>query len=341
MMTSLLVIGFILFVGRSIKLLREGFDLLLLLQMSLYILPYILTFVIPISLLTAAVLTYGRLAADNEVTTIRAAGINLWGTTKVIAIIALLCSAFTYYLADQILPRARYELFKMVRHSAVHLLNNRINGGEKIIQFSDFLICYGRRNPANGRLEAVVIQKFENGALSQQVEAAWALLPTVDASNTVSMDLYKGQITNFKRQSAPLRFKGFHFELDPLASEGISNKRFKDMSSRELWEHATKENIHGKELAKLKYTVYSKASMATGCFIFLLLGVPMGLVGKHGNRLVGFGFSLAIVFLLYYPLMLIFKAIGESAALPALLCAWMPNIILALLSGYLIKRVHN
>ncbi|GEM_PF-5299763 len=341
MLSSLLVIGFILFVGRSIKLLREGFDLLLLLQMAIYILPYILTFVIPISLITASVLTYGRLASDNEVTTIRASGINLWSTTKYIWIIAILCSAITYHLADQVLPKARFELLKIVRNSAIHLLNNRINSGDKIIQFSDFLISFGSRDSKKQILNAVVIQKFKDSNLSQQIEASWAKLPTVNNQDIVSMDLYNGQMTNFERQSAPLRFKGFHFELNPMESNGNTNKSFKDMTSSELWNVIKLKKLKPKQVSKIKYIIYSKLSMACSCLVFIALGIPMGLIGKHSNRIVGFGFALAIVFLLYYPLMLIFRSLGESGTLPAMLCAWSPNIILIILSAYLIKHVHN
>ena len=63
--------------GFSIQLLHKGLDIPSLTYIIPFLAIYALPHALPSSLLTATVMTYGRLSADNEITAIRSAGIHL------------------------------------------------------------------------------------------------------------------------------------------------------------------------------------------------------------------------------------------------------------------------
>src|SRR5262252_11147780 len=76
----------------------------------LYVFPFSLIFTIPWGLLTAILLVFGRLSADNELIALRANGvsvprvcISLWG-------VAVICTAICLWLNVQVAPAAQEKL---------------------------------------------------------------------------------------------------------------------------------------------------------------------------------------------------------------------------------------
>ena len=87
---SLGVFTFILFMGNVIRILdmlERGVAGGLLLKLFLSFLPYLLVFSIPMSVLTACLLVFGRLSADNEITAMRACGLTLMFTLTTVPLL--------------------------------------------------------------------------------------------------------------------------------------------------------------------------------------------------------------------------------------------------------------
>ena len=79
---SLVIISFILVVGNMVKLVElviaKGVSFIAVFQLFTYLLPSLFVFSIPISILCASLLCFGRLAYDNEITAMRSSGISLY-----------------------------------------------------------------------------------------------------------------------------------------------------------------------------------------------------------------------------------------------------------------------
>ncbi len=75
------------------------------------------------------------------------------------------------------------------------------------------------------------------------------------------------------------------------------------------------------------FELHVKFSMSLVCFIFLFIGAPMGAIIRKG----GFGYPIliSILFFMAYIIMNItFKNVAEEGAMPAILAAWLPCLIL-------------
>ena len=75
------VLTFVMYIGtvvKAIDYMSRGISGLLIMKIFAIQIPFTLTFVIPMSVLTTVLLHFGRLSADGEITAMKASGISLW-----------------------------------------------------------------------------------------------------------------------------------------------------------------------------------------------------------------------------------------------------------------------
>src|SRR6186713_591765 len=79
-----------------------------------YVLPFSLIFTIPWGLLTAILLVFGRLSADNELVALRANGVSITRLCLPLGLIALACTALCLWLNVSVAPAAQYKMRRTV-----------------------------------------------------------------------------------------------------------------------------------------------------------------------------------------------------------------------------------
>lgn len=92
--------------------------------------------------------------------------------------------------------------------------------------------------------------------------------------------------------------------------------------------------------AKHIFELWTKSSMAVVCFIFIFIGAPMGAIVRKG----GFGYPIlvSIIFFMLFVIITIFcRKIAETLAIPAMLAAWLPCIILFPIGLFLTYKAMN
>ena len=75
-----------------------------------YVLPFSLIFTIPWGLLTAILLVFGRLSADNELIALRSNGVSIARICVSLAVVAVLCTAVCLWLNVLVAPAAQQKL---------------------------------------------------------------------------------------------------------------------------------------------------------------------------------------------------------------------------------------
>ena len=112
-------------------------------------------------------------------------------------------------------------------------------------------------------------------------------------------------------------------------ANGIATSRFNSQRSASF-----KTERLERSTAKHYYELNTKFSTALMCFIFVLIGAPMGAIIRKG----GYGYPLLvsiIFFMLYIVLFILTGQLSKSLTMNPVLAAWLPNAVLLPIGLYL------
>ena len=84
-------------------------------QFVLYILPFAVAYTVPWGFLSAVLLTFGRLSADNELVSMRMSGRSMWRICLPVFVLAALLSGLCFWLNLEISPRAKWKMKQIVK----------------------------------------------------------------------------------------------------------------------------------------------------------------------------------------------------------------------------------
>lgn len=111
-------------------LVESGAPPTIVIDFILQVIPFSLTFTVPWGFLTAVLLVYGRLAADNELTSMRMAGLSLWRLSMPAIGMGIALSALCYYINIEVAPKGKQAMSDIVMNAAMDNPRNLINASQ-------------------------------------------------------------------------------------------------------------------------------------------------------------------------------------------------------------------
>jgi len=340
----LFVLTFVLLMGKILQIMdlmvNKGINLLDIARLIVYLLPSFMLFTIPIALLIAILIALGRLSADNEITAIKASGVNLLQIYYPAAIASLITFVFTIIIGYYIVPHSNFATKRLLFD--ITSKNASIGIKEKVF-FADFkgIILYAERIPPGSEyMEGVFIS--DNRITSEQstVVAKRAYLVSDPKSMTVKLSIENGSIHSVSADLKSYRkidFKNYDIILDisnTLAGLSDESKKSTEMTLNEILDRMKKPGIDEAAARELAIEVHKKFSLPLSCIFFALLAVPLGIRGHRAVKARGFAIGLIVVSL-YYLLRIGGEALVETGRLAPAIGVWAPNFIYALLGAFL------
>ena len=182
-----------------------------------------------------------------------------------------------------------------------------------------------------------------------------ALLKKIDYKKTEITKMQSSNILN-KEKISKLEIKKNRIRnnLDSLIKyEGKSNAHYKDQF---IQLNKTKSSINNlnnniiknnkiiphlnNDINKYKVELHKMFSIPIACIIFILLGIPLGIISKKGNFSISIAVSIGF-FILYWALLTIGQFLGDEGRLHAGISMWLGNIFIGIISIYLFYISSN
>jgi LPS export ABC transporter permease LptF/LPS export ABC transporter permease LptG len=310
-----------------------------------YIIPLTLTISIPAGVLVGILIGLSRLAADSEITAMRASGIGVWTFLRVVSIFVVVAwmaaLANDVYVAPasqaamarlqdrlkssqasfEVRPRVFYEGFpqlvlyvqdvKEAQHAAIW----------KGVFIAD------TSNPAAPRITLA-----EQGILVSEGPTTLHLhLTSGSTHETDPKDPNHYQISTFDETDLPITLPQPEAPKDEAAP-------ISQLSTQELWRRSADPRNPQARWDLIEF--HRRFALPTSCLVLALVGIPLGLSAKKGGKSTGFVLTILLVFA-YYSASLIGISLARQGKLPPLPGVWLGNVVFFLMGAFLLWRAER
>ena len=310
-----------------------------------FVLPFSMTFTIPWGFLTAVLLVFGRLSADNEIIALRATGVSFSRIFVPVLAVALLLVGVCFWINTEVAPRAQYAMLSSLFRIATSDPASMFQPDEVVDQFPDRRIYVGGRD-GDLMKNLIVFELDEIGIPSKVVFAKTGSLTADNENNRLLLrvedahfeqrDARQPDNVDLIRQGITMREGVFPMSLKRLLE---SRKRDKPLSSYTLRElvAALAQPDCPKRLG-FEVEVSTRFSLSLAALSFALIAVPLGITAHRKETSVGFALSLVIAFGYFFFIIIADTFRDKPQALPVLLI-WLPNLFFTGLGVWLFARL--
>jgi LPS export ABC transporter permease LptF len=347
---AIAVLSLVLVVGNIFRkllplLVNHDVPLEYLIAFIAYVLPFSLIFTIPWGLLTAILLVFGRLSADNELIALRCNGVSITRICIPLGAIAVMCTAICLWLNVQAAPAAQEKLrgtiFDLATRNPLALF-----GSDQVIdQFPGRRIYVGKKE--GNKLENITVFEMDDKMLPVKVTYARTGMLEADLANKqILMHLYKARYQE-RDSKDPFNLHKIHDGINmvegtlPISLEELYEKEKKRpyrsaLSIEQLLEQLKSEN--SRERSASRTEINKRFSFPFACVAFAIIGVPLGVTAHRRETSIGFAMGL-IVATTYFLFVIIGDTLrGNPHAHPELL-VWFPNVLFIVLGVLLFRRL--
>jgi lipopolysaccharide export system permease protein len=294
-------------------------------------LPADIVLVIPMALLLGTLLAMQRLSGESEITALKAAGITFARIVTPLLMVGIVMSVVSYYLQEGVVPYADDQLTE-IENSVI----NHVSAFNRDLTVSAPLPSGGRQvtiatayEPHSRALLHVTLIQYDNHNDPRQIVFADRAEFSADKWTLQNSSLYRFNADG--TTTAEPHIPQQEVQIGEKPTDLVKRMRNDDpesMSRLEIAEIVRSGQLSQNALRKYVTTYQEKLARPFACFVFILIAIPFGLrqFRTSGSTSLGFGLSLAIVFV-YYVVMTICSFAGEAFLGFAALWAWMPNIL--------------
>jgi len=349
---GVLVLSFVLVLGNLMKdvfelLVDKGLPLMGVLQFILFILPFSLIFTIPWGLLTAVLLVFGRLSADNELVSLRMAGMSLWRICRPVFAIAFALASLSFWINTSIAPKSQAEMkgkmYDLVTEDPMALFEPNT----AIMEFPDHEI-FAKERVDNVLKDLTIIQLGKEGHPARTIHAESAVV--VYNREEAKLELALNEATGIVRDDEePKDFNlmegggtagVFNTSID--LSELLEKSRRHSpstMTSSVLAERrVTDKSLSQNKRNAMRTEIHKRISFSMACLTFVFISIPLGVTAQRRETSIGFLLSLVIA-IVYFLFIIIADTFRDDAG--AYLLMWLPNVIFIGLGLFLFFRLSR
>jgi LPS export ABC transporter permease LptG len=310
-----------------------------------YRIPWVLSQILPMSCLTACLLTFGIMARFNEVTAVKASGTSIYRLSMPVVISSLALSIVAYVNYDYIVPYANQKSLQVKDTIRGRSPRSYQPGDQRwvfgadgrLYNFTHYVAPPFPVLPAAG---AGTFQGFSiyflDPATYEITGRVYARRASFESGQWVLREGWQREFRESGETFERFAQKSFDFPEGP----GFFIKEWKSpeqMTFAELRRLVAELRRRGYDTQELRVDLYSKTSFPLVPLTLVIIGLPFCFrMGRRGSM---YGVGVAIlVAALYFLTFSATSALGGAGLMPAFLASWVPNILFAGTGAYLLLK---
>ena len=341
-------------------LLAGQFDPATFVRLVALLLPFAISFALPMGILTGVLLTLGRLSADSEITAMRAAGISVARVARPVFILAALSATGALYVNFESAPWARVQFHRefaaAVRTNPLGLIVPKTF----IRDFKGAVLYVGAKEGAvlrdiwlwdldnESRVRRLV--RAESGRLEFD-EATNSLVPTLVRATIEERDPERPEdFSKSPKVASVERFEEIHIPLERYFGRNLVRMKQEWLTYGQLRAEQArlaaqtpapeKRAEHARAQMNFALIVQEKFNLSLAVFSFALLGVPLGIKVSRRETSANLGLALVLV-LSFYLLTVVVKSLDQHPEFRPDLLLWLPNLLFVALGVWLFTRIER
>ena len=327
------------------------------------LIPFVWVFALPMGLLTATLLVFGRFSADQELTAARASGVSLISLVMPVLLLSLFFCGLSAWINMELGPQCRAAYNDLILNARSELLDAQLPEGRFIRDFPGY-VFYVEKN-RGGNLENVTVLWSERNTT---IQAPRGRLAVDAASKQLTMDLSDARsvtiMTNGSAVFTSVRDYPLTFDMN-TATNRVFKPKISDMTFSQLLDEkrtleqqlglpppaATNSNELRAQLLQaskqrddltepVRVEMNREIAFSFACFGFTLVGIPLGIRVHRRETNIGVAIALGLT-AVYFSFMVLGKSLSGHAEWSPHLIFWLPNFIFQAVGAVLLWRANR
>ena len=332
MFESFRLIEHILFHGAQVEVV---FQIVLYLSISFF--PVIL----PMGLLFAVLLTYGRLNTDSEFVALKALGLNNFHFLFPAAVLGLLVCILSAHISFYLAPWGNRKMEVLLHRLKESKPDMIVKEGVFSEGFFDIVVYANKVDNKTGLLEKIFIydEQKEDFPLTIIAKTGQLITGHGKSGNSAYLQLFEGSMHRASKKS----YTKVDFGKNEMRffDPALFTKKKKTPLSYTLNDLTTAlkaRRLPPKKLKRLSIEFHRRWALSIACLIFAVLGVGLGITPRYkSGKSTGLVLCLGVV-VVYWILYASVENMARNGTLPVVLALWTPNFLFLTVACLLMRR---
>ncbi len=209
---SLFALTFILLMDQLFRLIdlivRKGLPLNIVGLILVYTLPLIVSYTAPMAILVAVVMSFGRLAQDNEILALKTSGFSFFELMKTPLVIIGLFVVVLVFFNDRVVPESNHRVRNLMLDVSRKRPAVRLAEGMFSTEFPGYMVYIQRKDERTSKIYDVTIYDLRNNVI---VTAPRGEIVNLEAEGIIRFVLYEGELHQLVAED---RYQKTVFEKD-------------------------------------------------------------------------------------------------------------------------------
>lgn len=302
--------------------------------------PGLVVVTLPMSMLLATLLGFGRLSSDSETVALFAGGVSMYRIVIPVIAMAIVVTGISFVLNEYVAPVTNFQHQQIIQE----IKNEPVSSDKPFFVIdsdngvtNSVFFVQGGFDLSTGTLRRVALTQYvgnKPAAFIYGEQAKWlgennwefrdGYIKTLDTKPTWVTEFHGTQARQTRIDKTPEQIALFQ-------------RKDTEMSFRQLRSYISMLVEHGMDVAEFQVSLYQKIAMPLTTLVFALIGAPLGLRPHRSSSATGLGLSIVIIFA-YWILMHYMTILGRNGAVSPVVASFTPTAACAAVGVFLIIR---